>query len=168
MRIVTIGGLILTVHILQSTVFNLIRINSIAPNFFVMIIVSFSLLRGSKEGAIMGLFAGILYDLSFGVTFGFAFSYMLLGFLCGRLTPNFYRENFILPFICTFLGDIFINSFVVVALILRGQTNIIYFLKEIILPEIIYTSALTIFIYQISYKINLKLEIVEKRTRNIF
>ncbi|ONI43622.1 rod shape-determining protein MreD [Candidatus Epulonipiscium fishelsonii] len=168
MRIVTIGGLILIIHILQSTLFNLIRINNIAPNFFVMIIVSFSLLRGSKEGAIMGLFAGILYDLSFGTTVGFAFSYMILGFLCGRLTPNFYRENFILPFVCTFLGDLFINSFIVIALILRGETNIIYFFKEIIVPEIIYTNALTIFVYQISYKINLKIEQVEKRTRNIF
>ena len=54
MRIAVIGSLLVIIHILESTLFQYIRIGGIGPNFMIMLIVSFALLRGSKEGMAIG------------------------------------------------------------------------------------------------------------------
>lgn len=60
MRVAVIGSLLVVVHTLSATLFQNLRIGNIAPNFMIMIIVSFALLRGSKEGALVGVVAGLL------------------------------------------------------------------------------------------------------------
>ena len=62
MRAIVLGSLLVIMHSLESTLFQYIRIGGIGPNFMIMIIVSFALLRGSKEGMIIGAFSGLLYD----------------------------------------------------------------------------------------------------------
>ena len=66
MRVAVIGILLTLVHVLEVTVLDNLRIGGVSANFMVMIIVSFALLRGSKEGIAVGAFAGFLYDITFG------------------------------------------------------------------------------------------------------
>lgn len=169
MRIGVIGIVLFVAHILETTWVQEIRIGGVAPRFMVMIIVAFALLRGSKEGALIGFFAGLLYDLSFGLYFGeMILPYTLLGYLCGRLNKNFYRENFILPFVCTLGGSLMAHGSTLFILMMRGKLNWLYYFKRIIIPELIYTLTIALVIYQIMYLINEKIELKEKRTRNIF
>ena len=108
MRIAVVGSLLVMIHVLESTLFQYIRIGGIGPNFMIMLIVSFALLRGSKEGMVIGSVAGLLYDISFGLHIGpTLLSYMFIGFVCGKFNKNFYRENFIIPFICTLVSSLF-------------------------------------------------------------
>ena len=102
MRIVVITILLVMTHILEMTLFKSIRIGGVAPDFMLMIIVSFALLRGSKEGALIGALAGLFYDVTFGMFIGqHTVAYILIGYVCGKFNKNFYRENFIMPFFCT-------------------------------------------------------------------
>ncbi len=159
----------LSVHILQSTLCEYIRIDGISPNFWVMLVVSYSLLRGSKEGAIVGMVGGILNDVTYSMTLGSAaVAYAILGHLCGKLHPYCHRENFILPITCTFVGSIFISFMNLLGFILRGRLSFAYYIRAIIVPELIYTVLLTLIIYRISYMINRHLEIDEKKTSNLF
>lgn len=169
MRIAVIGCLLLVVQALEATLFHFLRIGHIAPNFMIMLIVSFALLRGSKEGAIIGGVAGFLYDVAFGLKIGpTVVCYALIGYVCGIFNKNFYRENFIIPFICTLFSSLF-NSFMhVMALVLRGELDFIYYFKAIIIPELIYTITLSLIVYQIAYIINGQIEKRERRTRNMF
>ena len=169
MRISIIGILLFIVHAMSATLFQNLRIGEIAPNFMIMIIVSFALLRGSKEGSIIGLTAGLLHDISFGMNVGpIMIIYAIIGYMCGKFNKNFYRENFIIPFICTLCSSLFYSLAMVLGLMLRGKVHFVFFLKSIIIPEMIYTITLSLVIYQLSYLMNEKIEAHEKKTRNIF
>ena len=125
--------------------------------------------KGSKEGTIIGIVAGLLYDLSFSMVAGpKAITYGLIGYACGKFNQNFYRENFILPFICTLFSSLFYSLTCIFSFMLRGKLNIIFFMKSIAIPEMIYTITLSLIVYQITYSINEKLEASERKTRNMF
>ncbi|WP_069997960.1 rod shape-determining protein MreD [Cellulosilyticum sp. I15G10I2] len=169
MRISIISILLLLMHALSTTLFQVLRIGDVAPNFMIMIIVSFALLRGSKEGCIIGIAAGLLNDISFGTFLGpGAVIYAIIGYICGKFNKNFYRENFIIPFICTLFSSLFYSTVSMLGFILRGKINFIFFTKSIIIPELIYTITLSLVIYQFAYVINEKIEYNERKTRNIF
>ena len=169
MRVFVIGIILLLSNVLQSTLLNIIRIRDISPNFTVMIIVAFALLRGSKEGLITGFFAGLLVDIFFSTSKGYlAIIYACIGYFCGKFNKDFYRENFILPFVLTLVSTLFYNFAISLSFLLRGKTNYIFFLKNIIVPETIYTIILSLIVYQLMYVINEKIEKHEKSKRNIF
>lgn len=169
MRVIVIGALLILTQILESTVFQMLRIGHIAPNFMIILIVSFALLRGSKEGTVVGIVSGLLYDSTFGLMMGpTIFAYALIGYICGKFNKNFYRENFIIPMICTFFSSLFASIINMIALVLRGELHFVFYMKTIVIPELIYTMALALIIYQFAYNINEKIEQSEKQSRNLF
>ncbi|PHV71483.1 rod shape-determining protein MreD [Sporanaerobium hydrogeniformans] len=169
MRTTVIGLLLVVVQVLSTTIFQHLRIGNILPNFMIMIIVSFALLRGSTEGTLVGIAGGLLYDLSFGLLVGpTAIIYGGIGYIIGKLNRNFYRENFIIPFLCTLASNLVYSIFFTFGFMLRGKINFFFFFKSLIMPELIYTITLSLVVYQISYLINEKIEWHERKTRNIF
>ena len=82
MRILLTGILIFVNFILQTTLLPYISIGGILPNTALIIVVSYALLRGSTEGAIVGFFSGLPIDIFFGTSFGY---YTLLFLLAGLL-----------------------------------------------------------------------------------
>ena len=52
--------------------------------------------------------------------------------------------------------------------VMRGKANLLFFLKALVIPEVIYTVTLSLVLYQLIYLINERLELREKKTRNIF
>lgn len=169
MRVTILSILLVIIHVLETTIFQNIRIGGIAPNFMIMIIVSFALLRGCKEGVLIGVLAGFLHDVSFSSTMGLTIiTYALIGYGCGKFNKDFYRENFIIPFFCTLGSSLFSSAITMLSFVLHGKVNILFFLKSIIIPELIYTVTLSLVVYQLMYLINEKIEEHEKKTRNIF
>ena len=156
-------------NILQSTLLSGIRIRGISPNFNIIIIVSFALLRGSKEGSIIGFFAGLIMDIFFSTSRGYlAIIGAAIGYFCGKFNKDFYRENLILPFMLTLTGTLVYGLGESLPFLLRGKINYLYFIKNIIIPETIYTITLSIVLYQILYMINEKIEKSENTNRKIF
>lgn len=169
MRPIVLSILLIVMHVLESSLFQYIRISGVGPNFMIMIIVSFALLRGSKEGMVIGAGAGFLYDVSFGLHIGpTLLSYMLIGYVCGKFNRNFYRENFIIPFICTLGASLFYSVINIIGFVLRGELAFRYFVKSIVVPELIYTITLSLIVYQLAYLLNEKIEEHERSSRNIF
>jgi len=169
LRIFIISIILIFSNILESTVFSMIRIRGISPNFNIMIIVSFALLRGSKEGSIIGFFAGLIMDMFFSTSRGYlAIIGALVGYFCGKFNKDFYRENFILPFMLTLISTIIYGFVQSLPFLLRGKINYIYFIRNIIVPETIYTVVLSIVVYQLIYIVNQKIEKNEKNNRKIF
>ena len=100
MRILLTGILIFVNFILQTTLLPYISIGGILPNTALIIVVSYALLRGSTEGAIVGFFSGLPIDIFFGTSFGYyTLLFLLAGLLIGRSQKDFYRENYLLPII---------------------------------------------------------------------
>ncbi|ONI43301.1 rod shape-determining protein MreD [Candidatus Epulonipiscioides gigas] len=165
---ITISILVMSLA-LQNTLMEFIRIGGISPNFLTMLVVAFSLLRGKKEGTIIGLLGGLLYDLSYSHIFGiYSIGYMIVGFCCGKLHYFCYRETRILPLTCTCFASLFINTITILRFILIGNLNFLYFYFCKVLPELIYTAVLTLIIYRCIYFINDRLEEQEKKSRKLF
>ena len=100
MRIPVTALIIFVNFILQTTLFPLLAIQGIFPNTALIIVTSYALLRGSKEGAVIGGCTGLLMDIFFSTMIGFyTVLYLAIGLLFGRSQKNFYRENYLLPVI---------------------------------------------------------------------
>ena len=170
MRIAITALLVFFNFILQTTLFSFFTIQGIFPNTALIIVTSYALLRGSKEGALIGLGTGLLMDVFFSTYIGFFTAlYVGVGLLFGRSQRDFYRENYLLPIIfcgistCLFEAVLYIGSFV-----FRGEGNLIYFLFRVLVPEVVYTAIITIPIYRILFGINEWLELKEKYKYRLF
>lgn len=170
LRIILIGVTIFINFILQTTLLPYASIGGVLPNTALIIIVSCGLLRGYWEGAVTGFFSGLLQDIFFGTSIGF---YALLGLLSGLLAglnqKNFYRENYLLPMIiCAIITILYESVIYVIGFLFQGETNILYFVIRLALPEAVYTAILSIPIYRLLFGINEWLELKEKYRYRLF
>ena len=146
--------LVFICFILQTSVFELIKLAGITPNILLILISSVAVMRGQKPGMIVGFFSGLLMDIFYGSTIGgFAFLYRI-----------YYSDDNILPLVLIGVNDL-IYGFIMYILcgLLQNHLRIIYYLKNIILPEMVYTVAVGLVCYQILLRINDWLEKNEKR-----
>ena len=170
MRILITALIIFVNFILQTTLFPLLAIQGIFPNTALIIVTSYALLRGSKEGAIIGGGCGLLMDIFFSKMIGFyTLLYLAIGLLFGRSQKTFYRENYILPVIfCTIATVLYQAVLYITGFMFRGEGNILYFLFSVLVPELVYTAVVTILFYRILFGINEWLELKEKYKYRLF
>ncbi|MGN0352181.1 MAG: rod shape-determining protein MreD [Roseburia sp.] len=169
-RKITVFIVIAVCFLLQSTVFETLSFASISPNLLIIVTAAFGFMRGKKEGLWIGFFCGLLLDIFYGSFLGFyALIYMYIGYFNGKFRKLFYPEDIKLPLLLI-AGSDMISNFVIYFLrfFFRGKFQIGYYLFHIILPELVYTMLVSIFLYIIILKINQQLEIKEKRSARKF
>ena len=156
--------LVFICFILQTSVFELIKLAGIAPNILLIFISSIAVMRGQKPGMIVGFFSGLLMDIFYGSTIGgFAFLYMMFGFVDGFFHRIYYVEDVLLPMIMISLNDFIYNIIIyVVFFLMRNRLDFLGYLKDVMLPEMIYTILITLFFYKILVRINLRLKRVKE------
>ena len=165
MRRKIVTGILIHVSILlQSTVCQMISIASIKPNLLIILTVSFGLMRGRKDGMLIGFLCGLLTDLFFESTLGFnALIYTWVGYFSGYFYRIFYDDDIKTPLFLISISDL---AYGIVQygfrFLLRGRIDFFYYLGRIILPEMFYTLILTIICYRILYFINRKLSLSDK------
>ncbi len=164
-RIITVFLIIIWNVILQSTIVQKLAIGGIHLNLLIITVVSFALIRGKVEGAIVGFAIGFLQDLFFGSTIGFyALLYMYFGFFCGFLNKTFYRDNVLIPIFVISLSNFLLNMLIYIfTYLFRGRTDLNYYFKNIIVPELVYTAFVCVIIYKLYLFINDKVEFFERR-----
>jgi len=169
-RKVTVAIIIIVCYLLQSTLFQVLSFASITPNLLIVVTSAFGFMRGQKEGIWIGLFCGLCMDIFSGSTLGFySLLYMYVGFLNGLFRKLFYPEDIKLPMFLIGGSDLLYNLAVYFFLFLfRNKYEFMYYLKNIILPELVYTMLVTIVLYMILLKINQRLELIEKRSAKKF
>lgn len=157
-------------YLLQTTLFKSISLASVSPNLFIILTVAAGFLRGKREGLYVGFFCGLLLDLYYGQVIGFqALLYMYVGVLNGLFHNLFYDDDVTLPLGLVLASD-FLYNFVyyVFRFLLRNRLDFGYYFMNIILPEMIYTVVVTIFIYRIMLLVNRKLEAYERKRATKF
>ena len=131
---------------------------------------SFGFMRGDKSGIWVGFLCGILVDIMFGTYLGFyALIYMYIGFIVGQFSREFFRQNILLPIILIISGD-FVYGFIcyVLMFLFRVRLNLPYYMVHVIIPEMIYTTIVAVFLYPLLMRINNKLEEIEQRSAKKF
>lgn len=170
LRKVVVTIFVLGCFLLQCSVFDKLAFAGIIPNLMIVLTASFGFMRGEKEGLLIGFLCGLLSDIFFGSFLGFyALVLMYIGYLNGKFSRLFYPEDIKLPLALIITSDLSYGILCYLLLfMLRGKFRFGYYFTRIILPEALYTTVVTMFLYPVILKVNEKLEAREKRRAQKF
>ena len=152
--------MIIVCFLLQSTLFQSLSLASISPNLLIILTSAYGFMKGKKEGMAVGFFCGLLEDIFFGRLLGMhALIYMYIGYANGYFNQIFYGEDIKLPMALISASELAygLGTYLIMFL-MRSRFDFFYYLKRIILPELLYTIIVTLFVYRIIYMIDQKLE----------
>ena len=97
MRLLVATGLLITAALIQSLIGPDLPLIRSRPDFPLVVVLAWSMLRGSSEGAVVGFVGGLLLDTVSYTPFGINAALLgVLGYLAGLPEANVYRGN--LPF----------------------------------------------------------------------
>ncbi|MGB4657778.1 MAG: rod shape-determining protein MreD [Mobilitalea sp.] len=151
---------IIICFVLQSAMFHYVQLADIMPNLLLILVVSTAYMRGRTEGLLVGFFSGLLVDLMFGsnVVGLYALLYLLIGYMVGFTNKIYSNDDYTLPIIFIAISDLVYGFFYYIfEFLLRGRLDFLYYLRRIILPEMIYTVAVSIFLYKLLHLIHNRL-----------
>ena len=164
-RILIIALVIYVSFQLQVSIFGQIPLGGVTPNVLIAVVSTYGFMKGRKYGIIIGFCTGLLLDVFSGNLFGmYALIYMYIGLLNGMFRKQFYGDELRLPMILIGTSDLIYG--IVTYLILfaiRSQYDFYFYLMNIILPEVVYTILVSIFVYYIILHINNWVEKLEKK-----
>ena len=169
-RIIVTAVIVLVGYLLQCSVFPALEIAGIKPNLVLMITASFGFMRGPREGMLVGFASGLLIDIQYGDMIGFyALIYLAAGYVNGLFEQIYFDEDIKLPLLLIAGSDLVYGVAVYfLTFLLRSDFDFLYYLNRIIVPETIYTIAVTLVMYPLLLFINQKLETEEKRSASKF
>jgi rod shape-determining protein MreD len=131
--------------ILQTTLVPSLAIWGVFANLPLLIVISWSLLRGPKEGALWGFIAGGMVDLLSGAPFGAAtLSLIVVGFLAGLGEALVFRATIALPMVAVFMATVVYELLFLLIVQISGQP--VAWLESIwrlVLPSALLNAALT-------------------------
>lgn len=159
-RKIVIGLMIIVCFLLQSTLFQSLSLASISPNLMIILTSAYGFMKGKKEGMAVGFFCGLLEDIFFGRLLGMhALMYMYIGYANGYFNQIFYGEDIKLPLALISASELTygLGTYLIMFL-MRSRFDFFYYLRRIIVPELVYTILVTLFVYRIIYEIDQKLE----------
>ena len=163
---------IILLYVLQCSLFQqYLVLGFVAPNLILMFACIVGFMRGRTSGMFTGFFGGLLVDIMAGgnIIGICALLYMFAGFFNGLFHREYEKEQLLLPLSLVALCDfIFGFLYYCISFLLRNNLNLPWYLSRIILPEVVYTTFVSIFAYLIVYFINNQLKLTEKKrlTRN--
>ena len=137
MTIYLVVPLLFTLAILQSTLVSHFRLWGVFADLPLLVVVSWSLLRGPREGLTWGFIAGVALDLFSGAPFGAAtLGLMAAGFLSGLGQSTVFRSQFFLPLLVMLLATIVYDMlFLLVVLISGDSVSWLDSLFHLVLPS---------------------------------
>lgn len=151
--------------LLQTSVFDFLKLADTAPNVMVAFVVCIALMRGQKEAVGVGFFCGLLIDLFYGNVLGqYALLYVLIGYVNGFFNKLYFQDDFMLP-LAVLAGNSFVYDILIYIFffLLRGRLGFFYFLRSIIIPEAIYTAIVAVAVYRLLLPILAWIESYEER-----
>lgn len=158
-RYITIFVLLIINFLLQTTVFRYIEIAHMVPNLILVVTVAAGLLYGRKCGIFAGVISGLLTDALYGSVIGIGILiYSVVGYLCGAASKLYFEEDLTVPIVAIAGSDVIYGVlYYACNFMLRGRLNILFYVKSVILPEMIYTVILGAVLFRIIHKLDAKI-----------
>lgn len=130
----------------------------VTPNLLIIVTCIFGYMKGSKTGVIVGFISGLLADIFAADILGMnALLYMYVGFLSGIFHRLFYKDMVLLPLIIVFCGDFLYNfGYYIFRFLLRNKLDFSFYMLDIILPEMVFTTFIALIIYRVFYFVDSK------------
>ncbi len=140
---------LVVVVILQATVVPHLAVWGVFADLPVLLVVSWGLLRGPREGILWGFIAGVVVDLISGAPFGAAtLSLMLVGFLSGLGKNSAFTVHIVFPAVIMFLATVLYNVCFLLIVWISGQPVIwLDSFVRIVLPSAVLNAVLAPIIF---------------------
>ena len=151
---------IIICFLLQTVIFSNLSIGGIVPNILIVFTVSHAYMHGKKQGMYVGVICGLLYDLMNGGLFGlYGLVYLTIGYVNGMAYKIYYKDDYAMPVILVAISD-FVAGFSVYVFefLLSGKLNVMFYIKYIIMPEVMYTALVSIVLYKFFNYLNKKMD----------
>lgn len=151
---------IILCFLLQSTIFQHIAFAGIVPNLMIIITSIFGFMEGRSDGMVVGFICGLLTDIFYGSVLGLnALIYLLIGYANGAANRGFYPDDIKFPLLFISVSDIvYLVMTYLSGFLLRARFNVGYYFLHIMLPELVYTIVVSLFVYLILRGILLRIE----------
>ncbi len=145
MTIYLVVPLLVVVAILQTTLVPHVAIWGVFADLPLLVVVSWGLLRGPREGILWGFVAGLAVDLFSGAPFGAAtLALIAVGLLAGLGAATVFRAHVTLPLLAMFLATIVYDLFFLLVVRISGYPVAwLESLYRIILPSAVLNAVLT-------------------------
>lgn len=142
--------IILIAFVLQTTVFQALKLADVVPNLLLILTVCYGYLRGRTSGLVTGFFCGLMLDMQFGTVIGlYAFICMTIGFVIGFCQKIYFTDSLLLPALLIFGSDFVYGIYVYVTeFLVRARTHFVFYFLHRILPEMVYTVLVGILVYR--------------------
>ena len=149
MRYVLIGISIIAALLLQVSVFPMLPYLSVTPNLLLILTISFAIMYGQMYGLFIGLICGLLADVYSGGLIGLSGLILACaGYINGSFARSFDYEDFKLPAFVILLSDLIYGIIMYpVSLLSGGSIGPVKAFLYVIIPEVVFTGLLTVFLY---------------------
>ena len=155
LTVISIILFIILIFFIQLFVINDRTLFGVKPNLILISVIVVSLWYGVYKGTLFAFIIGLITDILFGSTTGmFTISYTITGAITGLINDNYRKDNKMsLVYVTLIFTAIFeVIQYFEYLMITRTYTNILYFLKQVLLTSILNT-VIVFIIYGVIYKI---------------
>ncbi len=148
MTIYLVIPLMFAVTLLQAALMPYVSVWGVHADLPLLLVLSWGLLRGSREGAVWGFVAGVFTDLFSGGPFGAAtLSLMAAGALGGLGQNVVYRHFLLMPPLVALLGTLVYDLLYLSILALTGGSVVwLETLAQLILPSAVLNACLMLLV----------------------
>ena len=95
--------------------------------------------------------------------------FAVIGYLNGMFERMFYDDDIKMPVLLIAFSDLVYDLVVYLfQFFFRGRISLFFYLRRIIIPEVIYTALITLVVYRLLLALNHKLEKAEQRSVGSF
>lgn len=165
-RYISMFLMVIVCFVLQTTIFQQLKISNIMPNLLVILAAAAGFMHGRKFGIYTGFLCGTLVDLMYGDIVGISiFIFVVIGYINGLETKLYFKEDLLVPICAIGLSDLLYSLlYYICNFFLRGRFDIVYYAIHVMIPEMLYTVAVGVLIYKFMQWLEDKLYPVEEVT----
>ena len=142
---------VLTIALLQSVAAPRLQIGAAWPDFLLLAVMSWALVRRPNEALAWSFIGGLAVDLASGGPFGgWAIGLMIVTLIAGALADSALRGRTVLPIVAAFAGTLaFHGVYLVMALLVGQRVDGLDALFRVALPSAVYNAALSLAVHWI-------------------
>ncbi len=152
-RYISMFLLIIICFLLQTTLFQKVKLANVSPDLLVVLVSAAGVMYGRGLGMYSGVISGLLCDFMYSDIIGlYILIYVIAGYISGAAHKLYLKDDMVIPLFIIAASDLFTNfMFYVICFLLRGRLDIFVYMRNIILPELVYTVFAGVLLYKMLF-----------------
>ena len=158
-RYLSIVIMLIIGFVMQTTIFGYLELANVRPNILLIITSVSGFMFGIRYGMLAGGVSGLLMDLMYSDLIGLSIIiYFFIGYFNVIVKKFYFKDDLSIPLALIGISDfVYGMLFYIMSFMLRGRLALFAYLKQVMLPEVVYTVIIGLFIYKFVHWLDSKL-----------